>query len=52
MNIRRLVLDVDKAKDQPSILEIAAAIDSLDGVEGANIAIDGIDMETIGMQMS
>lgn len=49
MNIRRLVLDVDKSKEQPSILDIAEAIDNLAGVEGANISVNDVDMATVGM---
>lgn len=52
MNIRRLVLDVDKSKDQPSILDIAQAIDDFDSIDGVNIAVDDVDMETLGMQIT
>ena len=34
MRIRRLVLDVDKAFAQPSLFDIAAAIEKVSGVEG------------------
>jgi hypothetical protein len=40
MNIRRLLLDVDKAIKRPSLIELAQAIDSSDGVEAFNI--DGL----------
>jgi hypothetical protein len=49
MNIRQLLLDVDKAVVRPSLLEIAAAIDSCRGVEAVNIAVEEIDIETVGM---
>lgn len=52
MNIRRLLLDVDKAKEQPSLLDIAEVIEKIQGVEGANIAVDDVDMETVGMQIT
>lgn len=52
MNIRRLVLDVDKSKDQPTILEIAQAIDDFDSIDGVNIAVNDVDMETLGMQIT
>ncbi len=51
MNIRRLVLDVDKAIARPSIMEIAGAIDSLPNVEAANITVTEIDVETVGMDV-
>ena len=52
MNIRRLVLDVDKAKDQPNILDLARDIESVSGVAGANISVDDVDMETVGMEIT
>lgn len=52
MNIRQLLLDVDKAIVRPSLLEIAAAIDACRGVEAVNIAVEEIDMETVGMNVS
>lgn len=52
MNIRRLVLDVDKAKEQPTILDIAKAINDFDSIDGVNIAVDDVDMETLGMQIT
>lgn len=52
MNLRRIVLDVDKAKEQPTLLEIAEVIEKVPGVAGANIAVDDVDMETIGMQIT
>jgi hypothetical protein len=52
MEIRRLVLDVDKAVSRPSILEIAAAIDSTPGVEATNIQVTEIDLETVGMNIT
>lgn len=52
MNIRRLLLDVDKAKEQPSLLDIAEVIEKVSGIEAANIAVDDVDMETVGMQIT
>jgi hypothetical protein len=40
MRIRRLVLDVDKAFAQPSLFDIAAAIEKVSGVEGFNISVE------------
>lgn len=48
MNLRRIVLDVDKAKYRPELMDIAAAIADVPGVEGSNIAVNEIDVETIG----
>lgn len=52
MNIRRLLLDVDKALARPPILEIADAIERVPNVEGANITVTSIDVETVGMDVT
>ena len=52
MNIRRLVLDVDKAVSRPTIIELAAAIDAVAGVEGVTILVTEIDLETVGMDIT
>jgi hypothetical protein len=52
MNIRRLVLDVDKALARPSILELAEAIAGAPGVQGLNITVTEIDIETVGMDVT
>lgn len=52
MNIRRIVLDVDKAADRPSIPDIAAAIAACAGVEACNITVEEIDVETVGMNVT
>jgi uncharacterized protein len=52
MNIRQLLLDVDKAIVRPSLLEIAAAIDACRGVEAVNITVEEIDIETVGMNVT
>ena len=52
MNIRQLLLDVDKAVARPSLLEIAEAIDKCHGVEAVNITVGEIDIETVGMNVS
>ncbi|GLI33948.1 DUF211 domain-containing protein [Desulforhabdus amnigena] len=51
MNIRRLVLDVDKAMARPPIIDIAQAISACPGVEAVNITVTEIDVETIGMDV-
>jgi hypothetical protein len=48
LNVRRLVLDVDKAFKMPSLIEIAAAIQGCRGVAANNIIVTEIDQQTIG----
>ncbi len=52
MNIRRLVLDVDKAVARPGIPDLAEAINAVPGVEALNIVVMEIDMETVGMEIT
>lgn len=52
MNIRRLVLDVDKTVGRPTILELAQAIDRVAGMSGFNIAVTEIDTETVGTEIT
>jgi hypothetical protein len=52
MNIRRLVLDIDKAISRPSLLEIGEAIEKVSGVAGFNITVTEIDIETVGMDVT
>lgn len=52
MNIRRLLLDVDKALKRPSLLEIGQAIEGVAGVDGLNITVTSIDTETVGMDVT
>jgi hypothetical protein len=52
MNIRRLVLDMDKAIARPSLIEVAQAIESVPGVVGYNITVLEIDVETIGTEVT
>jgi hypothetical protein len=47
-----LVLDVDKAKARPSVIEIAESITSCKGVDATNITVTEIDMETVGMDIT
>lgn len=48
MRIRRIVLDVDKAFAQPSLLDIARAIEKIRGVEAFNLSVEEVDQETVG----
>jgi uncharacterized protein len=52
MNIRRIVLDVDKAMARPAITEIAEAIERVAGVQALNITVTEIDIETVGMDVT
>ena len=52
MNIRRLVLDVDKTVGRPTIIELAQAIAPVAGVTGFNIAVTEIDIETVGTEIT
>jgi hypothetical protein len=52
MNIRRILLDVDKAIQRPEIIDIAKAIDASPGVLGLNITVTEIDVQTVGMDIT
>ena len=52
MRIRRVLLDVDKAIQQPEIVDIAKAIDVAPGVTGLNITVTEIDVRTVGMEVT
>ena len=52
MNIHRVVLDVDKARARPSLVELGAALESVHGVEAVNITVTEIDLETVGMDVT
>ncbi|MBB4915601.1 DUF211 domain-containing protein [Streptosporangium saharense] len=52
MNVRRVVMDVDKATQRPDLIELASAVDRVPGVEAVNITINEIDMETVDMDIT
>jgi len=52
MNIRRIVLDVDKAVSRPTLLEITSAIEAVPGVHGLNLTVTEIDIETVGTNVT
>jgi len=52
VNVRRLLLDVDKAVQRPDILELAEAIGGVAGVEAVNITVTDIDIETVGTDVT
>jgi hypothetical protein len=52
MNIRRIVLDVDKAVSRPTLIEITNAIEAVPGVQGVNLTVTEIDIETVGTNVT
>ncbi len=52
MNVRQLLLDVDKAIARPSIIELGEAISAVPGVDAINITVTEIDIETVGMNIT
>ena len=52
MNVRRLQLDVDKAVQRPDLLELAAAMEAVRGVEAVNVTVTDIDVETVGTEVT
>lgn len=52
LNVRRLVLDVDKALRNPSLIEMADAVHHCCGVEACNITVSEIDLETVGTNVT
>jgi len=45
-------LDVDKAVSRPSVIDIAKAIEESPNVEGVNVTVTEIDIETVGMEIT
>lgn len=52
MNIRRLLLDVDKMVNRPTLIELAEAINAVNGVEALNIVVAEIDIETMDLDVT
>jgi uncharacterized protein len=52
MNIRRIVLDVDKAVSRPTLIDITNAIEAVPGVQGLNLTVTEIDIETVGRNVT
>lgn len=52
MNLRRVLLDIDKARSRPEMIEVAAAIQGVAGVQAVNITVQEIDVETVGMEVT
>jgi len=51
LTIRRLVLDVLKPIKGESIVDLAEKLSSLRGVEGVNISVTDMDVETMGLMV-
>ncbi|MFZ8795047.1 MAG: DUF211 domain-containing protein [Acidilobaceae archaeon] len=51
-SIRRLVLDVVKPVKGPSIVDVSVELASLDGVEGVNITVKEIDVDTMTLSVT
>ena len=52
MNIRRMVLDVDKAITRPPIVDLVRVIEGISGVQAVNVTVTEIDIETVGMNVT
>jgi uncharacterized protein len=52
MNIRRMLLDVDKAIARPAIVDLVRAINDVSGVQVVNVTVTEIDLETVGMNVT
>lgn len=50
--IRRLVLDILKPLRGPSIIDVAREIAGIKGIEGVNLTVKEIDVETITLSMT
>ncbi len=48
MNLRRILLDVDKGLNRPTLTELAGSIEEVPGVEAVKITVTEMDMETMG----
>ncbi len=49
MNLRKIVLDVAKGLNRPTLVELANTIGEVSGVESVNIVVNEMDMETMGL---
>jgi len=49
MSLRRIVLDVLKPLRDPSLVELAEQLSVIRGVEGVNITVNEIDVETLSL---
>lgn len=47
--IRRIMLDVLKPLREPSIVDLASMLSELPGVEGVNVTVNEVDVETLSL---
>ncbi len=47
--MRRLVLDVLKPLKEPSIVDVALELSKVKGVQGVNITVNEVDVETLSL---
>ncbi|MHB8395824.1 MAG: DUF211 domain-containing protein [Thermoplasmataceae archaeon] len=52
VNIRRIILDVDKSMNRPTLVELSEAISRVQGVEAVNISVTEMDVATMGMNIT
>lgn len=52
MNLRRIVMDVDRSTKGPDIVDLASSIEGVKGVEAVNITVTEIDAQTVGMDIT
>jgi hypothetical protein len=52
LNIRRVILDVGKGLNRPTLVDLSEAIISVKGVDAVNISVTEIDMETMGTNIT
>ncbi len=52
MTLRKIVLDVLKPIKGTSIIDIAERISSLEGIDGVNIYVTDMDVETMGLMVT
>ena len=51
MSIRRIVLDVLKPIKGSTIVDLAGKLTELEGVDGVNISVTDMDVETMGLMV-
>ena len=52
MSIRRVVLDVDKSLNRPTLVDLVESIEKVSGVEAVNVSVTEMDMETMGTNIT
>jgi hypothetical protein len=50
--IRRIAMDVDKVVDRPGMVPLAQALARVPGVRAVNVTVTGIDIETVGTDVT